>query len=141
MSDTTLETVQDDTATPSDAPKADEKPTTRTVNKTAKVETFNGAPLPTPIEFPYSYEELLKGAVIPPKELPDEDDIRAYVNTKRNSSARAKAQNEALTKAGIEKPTLEDPDFRLKQMVKILVANNMDEATAIATAKGALGMA
>lgn len=110
------------------------------VKKSAEVKTFNGQTLPEAIPFDYEYEELQKGDEIPAKEQPDEDDLRTYVNTKRNSAARAKAQNEALNAAGIQKPTLEDPDFRLKQMVKILTASGMDEATAETTARGALGM-
>lgn len=112
----------------------------KTVSKNAKVETVNGQTLPEPIPFSYSYEELQKGDEIPADEQPDSDDLRAYVNTKRNSAARAKAQNEALTAAGIQKPTLEDPDFRLKQMVKLLLANGMDAATAESTARATLGM-
>ena len=110
------------------------------VSKKAQVATAFGQTLPTPIDFEYQYEELQKGDEIPADEQPDADDLRAYVNTKRNSAARAKAQNEALSNAGIVKPTLEDPDVRLKSMVKILIANGMDETTATVTAKTALGM-
>lgn len=110
------------------------------VDKTAEVKTFNGQTLPEPITFAYSFIELQKGDEIPADEQPDADDLRTYVNTKRNSSARAKAQNAALEAAGIQKPTLEDPDFRLKQMVKILSASGMDAATAETTARAALGM-
>jgi len=110
------------------------------VQNVAEVKTFNGAPLPKPIKFPYEFEKLLKGDTIPADEVPDADDLLTYVNTKRNSAARAKAQNEALTAAGIQKPTLEDPDFRLRQMIKILEANGMDSETAEKSARVALGM-
>lgn len=110
------------------------------VQNQAEVKTANGQPLPKPIKFPYEFEKLLKGDTIPADEVPDDDDILTYVNTKRNSAARAKAQAEALAAAGIAKPTLEDPDFRLRQMIKILVANNMDEETAEKSARAALGM-
>ena len=112
----------------------------KNVTKQAEVKTFNGQTLPEAISFSYEYEELQKGDEIPAKEIPDEDDLRTYVNTKRNSAARAKAQNDALNAAGIQKPTLEDPDFRLKQMVKLLVANGLDAATAETTARATLGM-
>lgn len=112
----------------------------KTVTKQAKIETFNSQTLPEPIVFSFTVVELEKGDAIPDSERPDEDDLRTYVNTKRTSKARAKAQNDALEAAGIQKPTLEDPDFRLKQMVKILVASGMDETTANVTAKTALGM-
>lgn len=110
------------------------------VSNQAEVKTFNSQPLPKPIKFSYDFEKLVKGDEIPADEVPDSDDILTYVNTKRNSAARAKAQAEALTAAGIQKPTLEDPDFRLRQMIKILVANNMDEETAEKSARAALGM-
>lgn len=109
--------------------------------KSAEVKTVNGNPLPQPIGFNYEFPELEKGDVIPQDEYPDEDDIRQYVNTKRNSAARAKAQNEALTAAGISvSQSLENPDFRLKQMIKLLVANGQEPAAAEAFAKQALGL-
>ena len=112
----------------------------KTVSKKASVSTAYGQTLPQAIEFEYEFVELQKGDEIPADEQPDADDLRQYVNTKRNSAARAKAQNEALSNAGIVKPTLEDPDVRLKSMVKILIANGMDETTATTTARAALGM-
>lgn len=111
----------------------------KTVKKTAKVETAFGNPI-DPLTVGYEYEELQKGDAIPADEYPNEDAIRGFVNQRRNSAARAKAQNEALSNAGIVKPTLEDPDVRLKTMVKVLLANGMDEATAETTARAALGM-
>jgi hypothetical protein len=110
------------------------------VSKQATVETAYGNPLPEPVKFSYTYEELTKGDPIPAKEQPDVDDLITYVNQKRNAAARSAAQNEALKNAGIEKPTLEDPDVRLKTMVKVLVAAGNDEATATQIARNALGM-
>lgn len=112
----------------------------KTVNKSAKVETAYGQTLAEPVTFSYSYEELVKGDEIPSKEVPDADDLRTYVNQKRNAAARSSAQNDALTKAGIQKPTLEDPDVRLKTMVKVLVAAGNSESDAEQIARQALGM-
>jgi hypothetical protein len=112
----------------------------KTQTKRARVETAYGQTLAEPVEFDYSYEELVKGDEIPAREMPDADDLRSFVNQKRNAAARSKAQNEALTAAGIQKPTLEDPDTRLRTMVKVLVAAGNTPEQAEQIARGALGM-
>ncbi len=106
----------------------------KTQNKAARVETAYGQTLATPISFTYTYEELEKLDSIPANEMPDADDLRSFVNQKRNAAARSKAQNEALTAAGIQKPTLEDPTTRLATMVKVLIAagNTQEQAEQIA---------
>lgn len=110
------------------------------VTKKATVTTAYGQALSEPVEFLYEYEELVKGDAIPAKETPDEEDIRSLVNSKRNAAARSKFQSEALREAGINAPTLEDAGFRLKQMVKVLIADGRSEAEAEQVAKAALGM-
>lgn len=130
--------VANDVAT--ETPAVEQKEVGKRTEKSGKIETFNGEPVVPVILFNYVVYELQKGDTIPADERPDEADLRSFVNQKRNAKARAAAQNAALEQAGIQKPTLENPDFRLKQMVKILMANQMDEATATATAKAALGM-
>lgn len=112
----------------------------KTIRKSAQVSTAFGQTLPQPISFTYDVEELQKGDEIPADEVPDADDIRSFVNQKRNAAARAKAQNEALAEAGIKKPTLDDPAVQLATMVKVLVAAGNDEATATAMAKNVLGL-
>lgn len=105
------------------------------VTKKGSVSTAYGQTLATPVEFEYQVNELQKGDEIPADEVPDADDILALVNSKRNASARAKAQNEALNAAGVEKPDTNTPDFRYKQMVKLLTANGMPQEAAEASAK------
>lgn len=112
----------------------------KAVSKKATITKAYGQDIADPIEFSYSYDELAKGDEIPAKEVPDEEDIRGLVNSKRNAAARSKAQNEALKAAGISAPSLEDADFRLKQMVKVLVAAGRAEADAEQVARAALGM-
>jgi hypothetical protein len=112
----------------------------KNVTKKATISTAYGEPVNPPLEFSYGYDELQKGDEIPADEKPDADDILTLVNQKRNAKARASAQNEALSEAGIQKPTLESPDVRLKTMVKVLVAAGNDEETATTIAKSALGM-
>lgn len=112
----------------------------KTVNKSAKVETAYGQTLAEPVTFSYSYEELVKGDEIPADEQPDADDLRSYVNQKRNATARSKAQNDALTAAGISKPTLEDPNVQLSTMVKVLVAAGKSAQEADTIARATLGL-
>lgn len=112
----------------------------KTVKKSARIETAYGQTLAEPLTFSYEYEELGKSDAIPADEHPDADDLRSFVNQKRNAAARSKAQNEALTNAGISKPTLEDPTVRLATMVKVLVAAGNSQEQAEQIAKGALGM-
>ena len=104
------------------------------ISKHATVETAYGNTLAEPVKFSYSYTELEKGDQIPTDEMPDSDDLRSYVNQKRNAKARSNAQNAALSNAGIEKPTLESADVRFSQMVKILMAakNTREQAEQIA---------
>lgn len=112
----------------------------KTQTKKATVATAYGVNLAEPIEFSFSYEELVKGDEVPAAEVPDAEDIRSYVNQKRSAAARASAQNEALNAAGIKKPTLDDPAVQLATMVKVLVAAGNDEVTATTIAKSALGL-
>jgi hypothetical protein len=95
----------------------------KVITKKARVETAYGKVLESPIDFSYSYEELQKGEEIPAKEMPDADDLISFVNQKRNATARSREQNLALENAGVKKPTKEDPEFRLRTMVDMLVAN------------------
>lgn len=111
-----------------------------TVKRNATVKTAYGETLDKPIEFDYTFEELQEGDPIPEKEMPDEDGLRSFVNQRRNAAARASAQNEALSKAGIQKPTLEDPEVRFKTMVKVLLASGQTKEQAEAIAKSSLGM-
>lgn len=103
------------------------------------IENAYGKPLPTPLKYQGDFEELEKGDEIPAKEQPDADELLSYVNNKRKSNARQKAMQASLTAAGIEKPTLENPEEQFKQMVKILTTAGKDEATAKQIANSTLG--
>ena len=112
----------------------------KTVEKTATVETAFGQKLDNPIEFDYSYVELASGDEIPAKEMPDADDLISFVNQARNAKARSSAQAEAFKLHKIIKPDLTNADFRLASMVKILVKAGNSEAQATQIAKSALGL-
>ena len=108
------------------------------------IENAYGQALPTAVKYEgkfeaYSSFDELKAA----NDLPSNDEILAFINTKRKNNARQAAMNAALTAAGIVKPTLEnDSDLQVKTMVKAMVASgkyNEEQATALA--KQALGLA
>lgn len=103
------------------------------------IENAYGKPLPSPISYSGSFEELEKGDAIPPKEDPDEDERRTYANNKRKANARQKAMQLALTAAGIEKPTLEDAEEQFRQMVKILTTAGKSDEQARQMANANLG--
>lgn len=72
------------------------------------------------------------------KEFPSNEDLVNFVNNKRLANARQKAMTATLDAAGIKKPTLEDPQVRFEQMVKILTMSGQTESEAKATAAAAL---
>jgi hypothetical protein len=106
----------------------------KTTSKSATIETAFGQALPEPLKFSYSFVELEKGDAVPDDEVLTEKDIRNVQNAKRNASARASATTKALEAAGIQKPTLEDPNVQFATMVKVLVAagNTVEQAEQIA---------
>jgi NACalpha-BTF3-like transcription factor len=86
-----------------------------------KVETFLGKPVNPPVLFEGTFEELENNAEIPAKELPNDADILAYVNTARKAKARAEAQTEELKKNGYEKPDANTPEAMADQQVKLIM--------------------
>ena len=110
------------------------------VTRKATVATVYGQTLAEPVEFEFSYQELQKGEEIPAAEVPDADDLRSFVNTRRASKARSEKQNEIVASLGIEKPTLENPDVALATMVKVLKAQGKSHDDATSIAKQMLGM-
>jgi|SRR5688572_13217506 len=103
------------------------------------MENAYGNPLPTPINYNGSFEELTEGDQVPAKEQPDAKELLAYVNNKRKANARQKAMQGALDTAGIEKPTLDNPEVQFKQMVKILTTAGRTEEQARQMANANLG--
>jgi hypothetical protein len=103
------------------------------------IENAYGRPLPTSLKYAGEFEQLEKGDTIPKDEVPKDSDILDYVNNKRKANARQKSMQSALTAAGIEKPTLENPEEQFKQMVKILVTAGKSEEDARQMANANLG--
>jgi hypothetical protein len=116
-----------------------------------KTETFKGSiesaygrTLPTKLSFNGSFEAFESLDEVKSydngSELPSDKDIVDFVNAKRKANARQKSMNEALTAAGIEKPTLEDPQVQLATIVKALRASGRSEEEAITLAETTLGV-
>ena len=112
-------------------------------NETFKgtIESAYGSPLATPVVFNgtfSAYENF--DEMVQAQDLPSRDEQLALINNKRKANARQKAMQAALDAAGINKPTLDDPQVQLKTIIKALVASGKDEATATQIAEATLGV-
>lgn len=112
----------------------------KTTQFSFQVTTAYGNPLPKPISVSGSFEELESYQEIPAKEIPDNDEVLKYVNNKRKAAARASETNDALTKAGIERPTAKDDNVAVREMAKVFKARGDSEEVATQKARAALGL-
>lgn len=104
------------------------------------IESAYGSPI-TPLKFNGEYDAFeTLDEVREAGELPKDSEILEFVNNKRKANARQKKMTEVLTANGINKPTLEDPQFQLKSMIKILVATGKTEDVARQIAETTLGV-
>ncbi len=94
------------------------------------------------INYKTTFDELESLAEVPEDEKPNDKDILALVNNTRKANARQKAIQDALTNAGVIKPTLEDDvELQIAGMVKSLVASKKyNEEQARQLAKQMLGV-
>ena len=105
------------------------------------MESAYGKVLPNKVEFSgdfQAYENIQE--IRDAKDEPSDDEVVSFVNSKRKAAARQKAMNTALDAAGIQKPTLEDPQVQLATIIKALVASGRSEAEATALAESTLGV-
>lgn len=113
-------------------------------NFEGKIETAYGQSLPSPLSYTGSYEKVMSYDAIPPKELPDKEDVLALVNNSRKANARQKAMQTALDNAGIKKPEVgASPEGKLvaaKIIASTLVKTGMSEEQAMQIAKAQLGL-
>ena len=100
------------------------------------MENAYGMPLAKPIAFEGEFNAYEKGEAYSADDTPSEEDVRNFVNSRLKANARQKSMNDALTAAGITKPTLEgNVDLQIKGMVKSLVASGKyteEQATTLA---------
>ncbi len=94
------------------------------------------------IKYSSAFEEVENLAEVPEDEKPNDKDLLALVNNTRKANARQKAIQDALTSAGVIKPTLEDDvELQIAGMVKSLVASKKyNEEQARQLAKQMLGV-
>lgn len=86
--------------------------------------TAYGKKLDTPIEFEFRYMAYeTKAEVEAAGELLSDQEIVDYRNEGRLSKARTKQQGIEWEKAGIKKPTLEDPVFAMKEFYRVLMGS------------------
>jgi hypothetical protein len=105
------------------------------------IESAYGRTLPNKLTFSGEFEayetvDELKAA----NKYPSDDDIVSFVNAKEKANARQKAMNETLSAAGIEKPTMDDPQVQLATIIKALRASGRSEDEAISLAEATLGV-
>jgi len=99
-----------------------------------------GKVLPTPVKFSGDFEAFENASEVRnASEWPSDKDIVAFVNAQRKANARAKATNEALQAAGIEKPAADDPQVVLRNMIKQLILAKKTPEQARQLAEGVLG--
>lgn len=97
--------------------------------------TAYGVVLAKPVSFEYKHREFESLDEVPAELQPSQKDILSFINQTEKANERAKAQNEAFKVAGIEKPTNENRDFAIKNIVAALVAQGKSEADAKALAE------
>jgi hypothetical protein len=105
------------------------------------IESAYGRTLPNKLTFSGEFEayetvDELKAA----NKYPSDDDIVSFVNAKEKANARQKAMTETLSAAGIEKPTMDDPQVQLATIIKALRASGRSEDEAISLAEATLGV-
>jgi hypothetical protein len=118
------------------------------------IESAYGKTLPEKLKFAGTYEAFTlpdsKSDEVVSIAFPDGADpitdtvtygmIYDAVNNKRKAKARQKSMNDTLSEAGIEKPTMEDPQVQLLTIYKALRAAGRSEDKARELAETTLGV-
>lgn len=112
--------------------------------KLTKLKLKDGSPVTfKSLDYAGDYKQYeSKDEMIAAEGFPSDEDIVAWRNTLVKNAARAKAANNALDAANVQKPDLEnDEQLRLKSMLKVLLADGKKtEAEARAIASQVLGI-
>jgi hypothetical protein len=112
------------------------------MTETATAKTAYGKTLDTPIDYTFNWDNYTGYVEVrDAKDELSEDEVVKVRNGERKAKARQAALTEALDKAGIKKPTLEDdPQFRLRSMYNILIAAKKSPTEARDLASKTLGI-
>ena len=106
------------------------------------IENAYGSTLATAVKFEGTFEAYENiDEIRAANDMPNNDEIVNFVNARRKASKRQGAMTSALEAAGISKPTDENPEVALKNMVKILKAQGKSDEQATQIAKTVLGIA
>lgn len=83
-----------------------------------------GNPLPASVDYETEYQKF--GTIEDVRsagKMPSDSDIVDFVNEAAKAAARAKKISETLDALGVKKPTLEDPQERLRKAYELLIKN------------------
>lgn len=98
-----------------------------------------GQPLAKSLKFSGTYEAYatIEELQAEKDDLTDHERLE-YRNNQKKANARQKAMQVVLDVAGVQKPTLEDPEVALKNMIRAMVAQGHSEARATQICTAAL---
>lgn len=100
------------------------------------VESAYGKVLTSPVKFEGSFDAFETFAELQTaNEVPSNDDIVSFVNSKRKASSRAAATTAALEAAGISKPDPNSPEQIRERMISDAMKANPSLTREVATAR------
>lgn len=104
------------------------------------IESAYGSKLPSPVNYEGTFEAYETASEVrAANDMPSDDEVVSFRNTQRRNNQRQKLMQEALDKAGIVKPTLENSEeLRYKNIYDALIAAGKSETEAETIAKAAL---
>ena len=104
------------------------------------MESAYGKKLDKPVSYDGGFDAFENyPEVVAANELPTNDEVVSFRNQQRRAAARQRLMQEALDKAGIVKPTLENSaELRYKSIYDALIAAGKSATEAEAIAKAAL---
>ena len=104
------------------------------------IESAYGSKLAKPVNYTGEFQAYETHAeIVTANDLPSHDEVVSFRNQQRRAAARQRLMQDALDKAGIAKPTLENsPEMRYKSIYDALVAAGKSATEAEAIAKAAL---
>lgn len=104
------------------------------------IENAYGKKLDTPVNYKGEFQAYETAQEVrTANDMPSDDEVVSFRNQQKRAATRQKLMQDALDKAGIKKPTLENsPELRYKSIFDALVASGKSTTEADAIAKAAL---
>ncbi len=112
----------------------------KTEKLTGTIESAYGKKLDKPVNYEGTFEAYENvGEVRSANDMPSDDEVVSFRNTQKRNNTRQRLMQEALDKAGIVKPTLENSEeLRYKNIYDALIAAGKSVTEAESIAKAAL---